>query len=327
MRANRPAAKPTRNGDATQRGHHAHRHCLRGDRAKHLPPRGPERTQQGRLAGALGYEDREGVVDAEGRHDEGDEREHDQRLLERFGVLALDLLFQLAGQLGASQRLETVGEHRFEVAGELGLAHARLGRHGDARRLAGLGHEYLIREVGGEAGEGGRALAVGATECRQADDGHVDRVGRPHHGRVANSQVTSLGRRLVDDDLAWRVGRAALGQVVGVEPVVVDPVAGDRGPAAADGVAVGADDAGVALDAGRHRGDAVDGDDGVDQRPVDEGPFGDLLAADLVARANQRVGACVGVGEDVGEAVDQGAVDHEGARQEGHAEQDGRAAG
>ena len=65
-------------------------------------------------------------MDGERRHDEGDAREQDQGLLEGLMVLPLGLFFQPAGQLG------------------------------------GLGREHLVRELGGEAGVGGRSLAVGA---------------------------------------------------------------------------------------------------------------------------------------------------------------------
>ena len=77
------------------------------------------------------------------RHDEGDAREQDQGLLEGLMVLPLGLLFHLAGQVGTGQRLDAVGKHGVEAADQLGLAHARLGRHRDARRLAGLGHQRL----------------------------------------------------------------------------------------------------------------------------------------------------------------------------------------
>jgi hypothetical protein len=102
-----------------------------------LLERRAERPQERRLAGALGHQDREGVVDGERRHDEGDAREQDQGLLEGLMVLPLGLLFQLASQLGTGQRLDTSGEHGVEAADQLGLAHTRPGRPAAERVAVG----------------------------------------------------------------------------------------------------------------------------------------------------------------------------------------------
>ena len=55
---------------------------LQDHRAEHLAPVGADGPQQRRLPRALGDEDREGVVDAEGRHQQGDAGEHAQEACE-----------------------------------------------------------------------------------------------------------------------------------------------------------------------------------------------------------------------------------------------------
>src|SRR5690606_33764449 len=61
--------------------------------------------------------------------------------------------------------------------------------------------------------------------------------------------------------------------------------------------------------------------------PVEQAALGELALADLDARADDGVGAGVGLGVQVAEAAGHRVAEHEGARQEGHAQQDGRAGG
>ena len=94
---------------------------LGGDREHDLAARRPDRPHQRRLAGALGDEDRERVVDAEGGDDDGDAGERQQHRLEEAEEVALDVVLLLGGQLGAGDRLDPVRQRGrdpcFEVRG------------------------------------------------------------------------------------------------------------------------------------------------------------------------------------------------------------------
>ena len=52
------------------------------DRQRHLSRRGADRAEQRHLPRALRHDDRERVVDDEARHEEGDDREHEQEAVE-----------------------------------------------------------------------------------------------------------------------------------------------------------------------------------------------------------------------------------------------------
>ena len=156
----------------------------------------------------------------------------------------------------------------------------------------------------------------------------VDRLGRAHRGGVADGQVALLGGGLVDDDLARRLGRPALGQVVGVEARrrrsscrrwVGGPLPPSGSPSAPTMRP-------VPSIAGLGRGDAVDGGDARRRGRASIRPRSAKSASPTsVLGADEGVGAGVGLGEHVAEAVGHGVAEHQRARQEGHAEQHGGA--
>jgi hypothetical protein len=195
--------------------------------------------------------------------------------------------------------------------------------HREAGHVARVGHEELGGLLRAEARVRDRALAVGVAEGDETDDRDRDRVGGADRGGVAHRQVALLGGGHVDHDLAGRLGGAALAQVVGVEAVVGDPVAAlGRGAVAAERVAVGADDAGAALDARRDGGHPLDAGELVDECPVDQAPLGEVGLADLAGGADEGVGAGVGRREHVAEALGHRVAEHERARQERDPQQD-----
>ena len=119
--------------EADGRRQHTNGERFGGNREHDLPARCADGAHQGRLAGALGDEDRERVVDAEGGNDDGDTGEGQQQCLEEAEEVTLDVALLLGGELGAGERLDPVGERRrdprFELRGGNGrprLARARL---------------------------------------------------------------------------------------------------------------------------------------------------------------------------------------------------------
>ena len=87
-------------------------------------PAGPDGPQQGELAGALGDDDRERVVDDERAHEQGDQGERQQERVED-GDQLLERVLALGGELGAGDRLVAGRQDLGDAGGERGLRDAR----------------------------------------------------------------------------------------------------------------------------------------------------------------------------------------------------------
>ena len=94
--------------------------------SEHLASTGADGPQQRGLAGALGDDDRERVVDDEDRDEQRDVAEHRHERAEDVDESG-DALLALLGERVAGQHL-LAGEGEHDVVGELGLGHAILGR-------------------------------------------------------------------------------------------------------------------------------------------------------------------------------------------------------
>ena len=128
-----------RRREAEDRRDESHREGLERDRPEHLARVTRRSPAAARLPRALGDDDREGVVDAERRHEQRDAGEHEQERLEEVEEVGADDLACLLREVGAGDRLDTVREHRPDVVDELVLAHAGVGRDVDPRDLGSSG--------------------------------------------------------------------------------------------------------------------------------------------------------------------------------------------
>ena len=100
-----PAATPMPAARPSDRGDQPDDDGLEQHRAEHLAAAGADGPHQGHLLGALGDEDREGVVDDERADEQGDDGEDQQEGVEEAHVL-LDVGLLLLGDLGAGQHLD-----------------------------------------------------------------------------------------------------------------------------------------------------------------------------------------------------------------------------
>lgn len=214
-----PPARPHGGGG---QGHDAR---LGQGRCGDLSAGSTEGSQQGVLAGALGDDDREGVVDGESGDQEGHAREHQQEDGEDRQELTGDHVGVLLGRLLTRDGLNALGQQGSQPVDELLLADAGARAHQDARRPARLCREALLGVGAGHAGVRHLGHAVLAAEGRQADDLHLDGVGGAQRRGVADLQISPVGGAAVDDDLAGPLRGAALGQPVRVEFRIVDPIA------------------------------------------------------------------------------------------------------
>ena len=165
---------------------------------------------------------------------------------------------------------------------------------------------------------------VGRAEGGDAGDRELPRLALGEHGRdVARLVAGVVGARLVDDDLVVGGGRVAAGELVRVEVGDRHPVGAERRVLGdvADGLAVGPDELGVAVDAQRRLVDAVDRSDGVEQRGVEPGAGLAVAEVDRRRRPDVGVDAFVGLGQHGVEGGTDRVGEDEGAGHEGDTEE------
>ena len=156
---------------------------LEGDAAPHLLGARADGPQQRELAGALGDQDHEGVVDDEGTDEQGHAGEdlHEDR--EEVGVLVV-AVGVLRVERGAGDDVEAVGtcaEPGADRRRDLGLADAGGCLHGDAVDLA-VATEEPLRGVEREEHCAVAGAVVRGAEPGDAHDRHVGRAGGGQHG-------------------------------------------------------------------------------------------------------------------------------------------------
>ena len=160
--------------EADCRRQHADDQCLGGNSQYDLAARRSDRPHQRRLTSALGDQDRERVMDAEGGDDDGDAGERQQQRLEEAEEVALDVALLLGRELGAGERFDPTrqcgGDSGFELLG----GDAVHGAHEHAGDRVGTSGEKLLRRVGVEGDVGHAADPFGLAVGRQTDDGHGD---------------------------------------------------------------------------------------------------------------------------------------------------------
>ena len=169
----------------------------------------------------------------------GDAGEGEQDHVEHAEEVALDLLFLLRRELGLRQRLDAGRHQLHDLVTQRLLADPVLRGDEHRRDRVGPAGEQLLGGRERERGVGDRAEAVGVAERGDPDDRDLDRLGRQDRGAVPDGEVAVLRRGAVDDDLVGGGGRTTLGQPVGVQRRVVDPVGGGGGgTVATDALAV-----------------------------------------------------------------------------------------
>ena len=299
---------------------------LEEDGGEHLPAAGADGPEQRQLPRALGQEDLEGVVDDEHADQQREAGEGDEDLAEegeaaRHGVGGLLAVGRAGERLGALGQRGADGRHDVVVGDAVG------GPHEDGGELA-AGAGELDRLVEREVERDGAATALGVAEGEGADQRELLAARLRGDGDgVAHGDPGVLRGLHVDGDLAG-LGRgpAPLGEVVGVQHVVVDPRLDERRRAlgGADRLALGVEELGAVGgedDVGLGVGDAVDGAHGVEHRGVEPGP---LVAGEVVAEGQRTLDDGVdvlgGLGEQAVEGLLDGVAEHQRAGHEGHAE-------
>jgi hypothetical protein len=326
--------QPLEQGGDPQPGQHAggggedaDRQRLQHHGPDDLAAGGADGAQQRDLPGPLAHDDRERVVDAERGHQQGDAGERGERAAQHGQEVGVDLVDPVLGQLGAGQGLDAPGEPGGDAVDQRLLRHARVCLDQDAADQVRVAAEVALGGMAGEPGPRDLTQAVLVAEGGDAHHPHPQRGRDLDGGHVTDGQVARLGGTPVDDDLVVGPGRPALGQPVGVEVGVGDPVAAQAwGPAATNGLTVTADDGGVALDRRLGGGDAVDASDHVEQAGVDHPRLLVVVAGpgDGLGVADDGVGAGGGLGEQVVEVGLHGVAQHQGAGEEGDAQEHGQ---
>ena len=174
----------------------------------HLAACRPQRPQQRHLAGSLGDDDLERVVDREAGHDQPDRREHEEERVEEPESLC-DGVLSLLGDLGSGQDLGSRRDLGGQACGHLLLADALdcSDHHGVDLAAAAEQHGLGRRQVeDGDARPSGR---VDRAEPGRADERELVRTGlREHDDGVADLEAALVGAALVDQQLVrpWRRG-------------------------------------------------------------------------------------------------------------------------
>nr|WP_264159837.1 hypothetical protein [Actinomadura montaniterrae] len=286
-----------------------------------LAAAGAERAQQRRLAGPLRHRDGERVVDAERRDEQGhpaERAEHDPERLEEAVLHGGHALVDL-GAVGDG--LGPGGQHGADARGQRVLAHPTCGADRDAADTAGRLRDVPLRALQAERGERRLAERVLAAELADPDDRHGNALGREDGRPVADLQLSLVGEHLVDDDLVRCARRASLGEPVGVELRVVEPVPGGPRAAGRDGRPVFGEQLPGALDDGFGVRDAVHSAHLRQHRRVDLPARAPRRVAHLGGVADADVALAVGAGEVAVDAGRERVAEHQRAGEERHAEE------
>ena len=105
--------------------------CFERHGGAHLTARRTDGSQQCQLPSSLRDSDREGVVDAQGRDDEGDAREDDEERSQQIQEAAGDVVYAFPSELRAGDRLDAAREHRADPVPERVTGDTRLGSNDD----------------------------------------------------------------------------------------------------------------------------------------------------------------------------------------------------
>lgn len=317
------------NADATEQADDGREHTdhqrLDHRGLQHLAPSRTDGAHEGRLPAPLGDDDREGVVDAERRHEQRDPGEHHEEGGDESEEVGVDVGDGLVGRGRTRERLVARTDDRLDPLQQLFLGDTPLRCHGDLVDLSRFTGEVRCGARFGEERVRDADLARPVTELGDADDRHLE--GRRHEQRrsAVQLQLACLDRLVVEDDLFGTVGGATLDEVVRVEAVVGVPVGGQRRRAAAtDALAVGPDDLGEARGLGGDRTDSVDVADRVGQQCVDRlGAEAGVVVTAIgrTLRANNDIDAGVPGLEQLVEVVPERVAEDERARQEADADQ------
>ncbi len=270
----------------------------------------------------MGDGDGERVVDDERADEDRDEAEDDDDRAhagEEFGHRCL----VLGDQCGAGDDLDVATNGGLDLRDDVGLRPTGVSGDCDRVGLAGCRQQLGGGRIGEQHGRRpGRR--VGSAEGGGAGNRELPRLVLGEHGGDVTRLVAGLvGAGLVDDDLAVVGGGVAARQFVRVEVVDRHPVRAEGGVLGdvADGLAVGSDELGVAVDAQRHLVDAVDRSDGSGEGGVEAGAG--FAVADVDRRRCPDVGvdAFVGLGQRGVVGGTDGVGEDEGAGHEGDTEE------
>jgi hypothetical protein len=231
--------------DAEHRGEQSDEGGFEQHRAQDLRAGGAERPQQGQLADPLAEQDREGVVDEEGRDEQRDAGKGQQHGLED-GQEPPDLLGALVDHRATRHRLGTRRHHGLHPAGQLFGADLWLADEVDGVGQA-LRAEHLVGPGRLHGREPGAEQAVGRAEGEHADDLDVAPAADGDHlGPVAGREPEVVGGPPVDGHLAGTGRGPAPLERRRVEPLVDGPVDPEqRRPGGRHGLALLVEELGV----------------------------------------------------------------------------------
>ena len=220
-----PAAKPIAVGDD------ADGERLGGDGNDDLAPRRTDGPHQCRLACALGDEDRERVVDAEGGDDDGDAGEGEQHGLEEAEEVTLDVArCSAVSSAPVSASMPSGSSALIRASRCVGGDSARSARTRTPVSESDAAGEQLLGGVGVEGEVRDPADVVGLAVRGQSDDRDRDRLGR-EHGRSRRRRQGRRARRSLGRSTTSPLADAGapVGQREPAELWVGDPVGGDGG--------------------------------------------------------------------------------------------------